>query len=111
MDFLSCADGPAHATTHRVAATERHDNSSRGRASSAIPRLDSAASCNRRVAAMSKPLPSVTTAATAGLRNAKSTAHRRAAVPDGSAKSDRRSAAQRGADGIAAAHERRGGAG
>ncbi|MEX0745082.1 MAG: hypothetical protein WD118_05730, partial [Phycisphaeraceae bacterium] len=48
-------------TRQRVAAAEGDLCSAVGRASSTITPPASAASCNRRVAAMSSPLPSATT--------------------------------------------------
>lgn len=72
--------GASGRTTQRVAAAESDFNSDKGRASSATHPEDSDASCKRRVAAMSNPLPSATTAQTAADRSAVSIAQRRDAV-------------------------------
>ena len=62
-------------------------------------RLDAAASCSRRVAARSRPRASAITAAAAGLRRARSIAHRRAGSSGGSMSTLEASRSRRGSSG------------
>ncbi|MHC4990600.1 MAG: hypothetical protein ACYTGC_06425, partial [Planctomycetota bacterium] len=70
----SCAIRPTRLTRHRVAAALMHCSSRVGRASNASERPSCAASCSRRLCAISSPLPSATTTAKAGQRIARSMA-------------------------------------
>ena len=88
------------ATCHRAPAAESCPASRTPRTSRPMAvRPDDAASCSRRVAARSRPRASATTAATAGLRRARSMAHRRAASSGGSMSTLEASSNRRGSSG------------
>jgi hypothetical protein len=80
-------EGVRH-TRQRVAAADSSAASHEGRAINASVRPRSAANCNRRDSAILKRLPSEMTTFTAGLRSARSIAHRREASSGRSRKID-----------------------
>lgn len=85
---LPPSSGGACDTRQRVLATDNIPRSFGGRASSPIEPLDSAASCTRRVAAVSSDEPSAITAVP-GQRSAASIAQRRSVLVEGSMSSVR----------------------
>lgn len=103
---LASASIAVRVTTNRTAAADGTSNSSGGRASTTNAWPASAATCNRRLAAMVNPRPSATTAATARQRNARSSAHSRAPRSDFTASDATRPRAPATSSGIATNNER-----
>lgn len=98
--LASCRGTGTGATCHRAPAAESCPASRMPRTSRPMAvRPDDAASCSRRVAARSSARPSATTAATAGLRRARSMAHRRAASSGGLMSTLEASSSRRGSSG------------